>query len=208
MHFKTRLTLTMQARVLIALGTAHPEESYLQDAVTLLDELLDIAQENGWGNKVIEILCLQALAASLQDKNDDRALSTLSKALQKAEPEGFIRTFMDEGPALARLLYTLLEKDPTNDYLSKLIAAFPAAKPQDHKLKQDQSGLVEPLSEREIEVLELMAEGLTYQGIAEQLYISPHTVKTHSRNIYAKLDVGNRTLAVGKARTLGILPAA
>ncbi|MEJ2447402.1 MAG: helix-turn-helix transcriptional regulator [Anaerolineales bacterium] len=69
----------------------------------------------------------------------------------------------------------------------------------------DQSGLVEPLSEREIEVLELMAAGLTYQDIAEQLFISPHTVKTHSRNIYAKLDVGNRTLAVGKARTLGIL---
>jgi len=207
-HFKTRLTLTMQARVMIALGRDNPRESYLKDASDLLEELYQMADENGWGSKVIEIRCLQALAASIEDEHDDRALELLEQALLLAEPEGFVRTFVNEGPPMAQLLYEALKREIAPAYVQRLLAAFPAAKPQDHKLKQDQSGLVEPLSEREIEVLELMAEGLTYQGIAEQLFISPHTVKTHSRNIYAKLDVGNRTLAVGKARTLGILPPA
>ncbi len=204
-HFKTRLTLTMQARVLIALGRENPEQPYLQEAVDLLEELYQMAEGSGWGKKVVEILCLQALATSSQDGDDERALEILERALLRAEPENFIRTFVDEGPPLARLLYEALERNIAPDYIQPLLAAFPASVPEDKAAQKHQSGLVEPLSDREIEVLELMAEGLTYQGIAEQLYISPHTVKTHSRNIYAKLDVGNRTLAVGKARTLGIL---
>jgi LuxR family maltose regulon positive regulatory protein len=70
----------------------------------------------------------------------------------------------------------------------------------------DQSGLIEPLSDREIEVLQLLAKGLTNQVIATRLVLSPHTIKTHTRNIYSKLAVKNRTQAVDRARTLGILP--
>ncbi|MEJ2411974.1 MAG: response regulator transcription factor, partial [Anaerolineales bacterium] len=116
------------------------------------------------------------------------------------------RTFVDEGPPLARLLYKALLQKISPAYVQRLLAAFPVDESNIGETQMDQSGLVEPLSEREIEVLELMADGLTYQDIAKQLFISPNTVKTHSRNIYAKLDVGNRTLAIGKARTLGILP--
>ncbi len=205
-HFKTRLTITMQARVLIALAREFPEETYLQDAVELLEELYSMAAGNGWGSKVIEILCLQALAANIQDGDDKEALEILEHALHRAEPEGFVRTFVDEGPQMAALLYKTLQRGRVPEYAQQLISVFPAPTAEDNKSQSDQSGLVEPLSEREIEILELMAEGLTYQGIADKLFISPHTVKTHSRNIYAKLDVGNRTLAIGKARTLGILP--
>jgi LuxR family maltose regulon positive regulatory protein len=207
-HFKTRLTLTMQARVQIALGQEYPEKSYLMDALDLLSELYEMAENNGWGSKVIEILCLQALAASVQEEDDERALEILERALELAEPEGFIRTFVDEGPQMAKLLYESLKREISPHYVQQLVAAFPAFLPDEAKSQTDPSGLIEPLSEREIEVLELMAEGLTNQEISDQLFISPHTVKTHSRNIYAKLDVGNRTLAVGKARTLGILSAA
>lgn len=206
-HFKTRLTLTMQARVLIALGREYPQESYLKDAAALLEELSGMAEGNGWGNKAIEILCLQALAASIQDQDNDRALSILEQALQRAEPEFFVRRFVDEGPPMIKLLYESLQRGTAPEYLQQLLAAYPIAAPEQGQAQTDQSGLVEPLSKREIEVLELIAAGLTNQEIAEQLIISPHTVKTHSRNIYAKLDVGNRTLAVGKARTLGILPS-
>jgi len=206
-HFKTRLTLTMQARVQIALGQEYPEKSYLMDALDLLSELYEMAENNGWGSKVIEILCLQALAASVQEEDDERALEILERALELAEPEGFIRTFVDEGPQMAKLLYESLKREISPHYVQQLVAAFPAFLPDEAKSQTDPSGLIEPLSEREIEVLELMAAGLTNQLIAEKLIISPHTVKTHTRNIYAKLDVGNRTLAVGKARTLGILPS-
>jgi LuxR family maltose regulon positive regulatory protein len=89
-----------------------------------------------------------------------------------------------------------------------LLAAFPSIesiKDASAKGKVDQSGLIEPLSDREIEVLQLLAKGLTNQVIAERLFLSPHTVKTHTRNIYSKLAVNNRTQAVDRARNLGIL---
>ncbi len=166
--------------------------------------LLDAAESGGHISRVIELSILQAL--NLQAVDDkETAFGPLEKALSLAQPRGYFRIFVDEGPPMARLLYRALDREIEPEYVQRILAAFPAAESEDDLPQKDQSGLVEPLSEREIEVLEWMAAGLTNQEIAEQLIISPHTVKTHTRNIYAKLDVSNRTLAVGKARTLGIL---
>jgi len=107
------------------------------------------------------------------------------------------------------LLYEALNRGIAPEYVQRLLAAFPVAESEEsasRKAQGDQSGLIEPLSDREIEVMKLLAKGLTNQVISERLYISPHTVKVHTRNIYGKLGVNNRIQAVDKARTLGILP--
>jgi LuxR family maltose regulon positive regulatory protein len=158
---------------------------------------------------VIEILMLQAL--SLQTQEDtDQAITTLEKALTLAQPGGFIRVFVDEGPPMARLLYKALTHGIAPDYTRRLLAAFPIAEPERIDPSESQvpeSELVEPLSEREIEVLQLIAKGLTNPEIASRLFLSLNTVKVHTRNIYGKLGVHNRTQAVARARALGILPS-
>ncbi|MCB0081536.1 MAG: response regulator transcription factor [Caldilineaceae bacterium] len=105
---------------------------------------------------------------------------------------------------MARLLYKALDHQIHSDYIHQLLNAFPIAIPKTTNASP-QSKLVEPLSHRELEVLRLIAEGLTNQEIADKLYLSLHTVKIHARNIYSKLDVSNRTQAVTKARLLDIL---
>lgn len=206
-HFKTRMTLTMHARVLIALGRESPERSYLKDALDLLAELYEMAETNGWTSKVIEILCLQAMAYSIQEEDDERAIGILEIALKRAKPEGYIRTFVDEGPLMAHLLYEVLKREIAKEYVQQLLAAFPVTEQAETDLTKpqvDQSGLIEPLSEREIEVLQLIAKGLTNQEISNKLFISIHTVKTHTRNIYSKLGAHHRTEAVVKAKAFGI----
>jgi LuxR family maltose regulon positive regulatory protein len=188
------------ARILIAQGQ-------LDEATTLLLRLLEVAEAGGRISKVIELLILQVLA--FQAKGDkDRAMTTLEKALTLAEPESFFRIFVDEGPQMAHLLYEALSRGMAPDYVRRLLAAFPIAEPEKSDLSESQipgSDIVEPLSEREIEVLQLIAEGFTNQEIATQLYISLNTVKVHTRNINGKLGAKNRTGAVVRARTLGIL---
>jgi LuxR family maltose regulon positive regulatory protein len=158
---------------------------------------------------VVEILILQALAS--QAAGDKiRAMPMLEKALSLAEPGGFIRIFVDEGPHMVSLLYEALKRGIAPDYVQRLLAAFPIAEPEQtdpSKSQVPESELIEPLSEREIEVLQLIAEGLTNPDIAARLYLSLNTVKVHTRNIYGKLGVNNRTQAVARARSLGILPS-
>ena len=122
--------------------------------------------------------------------------------------KGFTRIFVDEGPPMARLLYEAVTHGITPDYARRLLAAFPVAEPEQTvplKTQASKSDLIEPLSERELEVLQLIAEGLTNREIADRLFLSLNTVKVHTRNIYGKLDVHHRTDAVAKARALGIL---
>ena len=131
----------------------------------------------------------------------------LERALALAEPGGFIRVFVDEGQPMAHLLYEALSRDIEPDYLQQLLAAFPFAEEEQTERQKSQapgSILIEPLSEREIEVLHLIAEGLTNPEIATRLFLSTHTVKVHTRNIYGKLGAHNRTEAVARARSLGI----
>jgi LuxR family maltose regulon positive regulatory protein len=190
------------ARILIADGR-------LDEAARLLQRLLEAAEAGGRISRVIEILMLQAL--SLQTQEDtDQAITTLEKALTLAQPGGFIRIFVDEGPPMARLLYKALTHGIAPDYSRRLLSAFPVAEPEQtdpSKSQVPESELVEPLSEREIEVLQLIAKGLTNPEIASRLFLSLNTVKVHTRNIYGKLGVHNRTQAVARARALGILPS-
>jgi len=109
---------------------------------------------------------------------------------------------------MARLLHEALSRGISPDYVRQLLGAFPLVEPEQAastKSKVDQSELIEPLSEREIEVLQLIAEGLTNQEISSRLYITLNTVKTHTRQINAKLGVHTRTQAVARGRALGLL---
>jgi LuxR family maltose regulon positive regulatory protein len=190
------------ARILIAQGR-------YGDANILLDRLYQAAEAGGRTASVIMILILQALAFQASG-DDDRAAAALMHALALAEAGRFVRIFVDEGPQVARLLYQALSRRMAPEYVSHLLGAFPAVeepKTEQAPALDEDDLLLEPMSEREIEVLLLIAEGLTNPQIASRLFLSLNTVKVHTRNIYAKLDVHNRTQAVARGRALGLLPA-
>jgi LuxR family maltose regulon positive regulatory protein len=193
------------ARVLIARYKMDRVESAIHQAVQLSERLLIAAEEGGRQGSVIELLVLQALAfEALGDV--PRALAPLERALTLAEPEGYVRIFVNEGPPMAELLRKMKDEGGRlKEYVHKLLTA--SGKREPHPSSFIPQPLIEPLREREMEVLQLIAEGLTNQEIATRLYISLNTVKVHTRNIYGKLDVHHRTGAVAKARTLGILSA-
>jgi LuxR family maltose regulon positive regulatory protein len=176
----------------------------LAAAGQLLARLRAAAQEGGRSGRLIEILLLQARALDAQGQ-DGEALRVLCQALLLAEPEGWVRTFVDEGTPMAGLL-SRVDPHCAPAYVARLLAAFgpstPASTPAPTLRSQP---LVEPLTDRELEVLQLIAAGLTNQEIAARLTVSVNTVKTHARNLYGKLDATNRTQAVARARELGLL---
>jgi LuxR family maltose regulon positive regulatory protein len=137
------------------------------------------------------------------------ALDSLGQALALAEPQGYVRLFVDEGQPMADLLNLAVSNNISPDYAGKLLTAFPGDVPGaisiDRERKASTQLLAEPLSEREIEVLRLMAEGYKYQEIAERLVVSINTVRHHTRNVYGKLDVNNRTQAIARAKELNLL---
>lgn len=173
-----------------------------------LDGQLHIAGERGWNERVIELAILKALALeALEDV--DGAIKSLGQALLLGEAEGYVRIFVDEGAVIRRLFHEALSRGIMPEYVSKLLGMFPDAKPgtwaQSGSSRQER-GIVEPLSDRELEVLHLIAEGLSNREIGRKLYLSINTVKGHSRNIYSKLEVHSRTQAAAKARIIGLLP--
>jgi LuxR family maltose regulon positive regulatory protein len=188
------------ARILIAQGR-------MDETTNLLRYMLELAESGGDIMRVIEILILQTLA--LQAEGDTAcAVTTLERALTIAEPRGFYRIFADEGPSMAPLLYEALDRDIATGYVKRLLQAFPIDEPEQLvplETQSARSGYIEPISDREIEVLQLIAEGMTNSEIASRLVLSLGTVKTHARNIYGKLGVHNRTEAVARSRVLGIL---
>ena len=195
------------ARVLLARYKSDREKRSIHEAMGLLKRLLKAAEEGGRMGSVIEILVLQALAHQVQG-DDPSALAPLERALTMAEPEGYVRVFVDEGTPMARLLYETLSHGVEPEHTRRLLAAFPVAESEQtasSRLRGPESELIEPLSARELEVLQLIAEGLTNRDAATRLYLSPHTVKVHTRNIFTKLAVKNRAQAVARGRALGIL---
>jgi LuxR family maltose regulon positive regulatory protein len=193
---------TVLARILIAQGG-------LDEAARLLQRQFELAEPRGYVSRAIELLNLQALASQAAGETG-RAMIALERALTLAEPGGFVRLFVDEGPAMARLLCEALSRGIAPDSVRRLLAAFPVAEPEPTgplMPPSEESDLIEPLSERELDVLRLVAEGLTNREIASRLFLSLNTVKAHNRNFYGKLGVHNRTQAVAQARALGILPS-
>jgi len=182
------------ARILIA-------EGRLDETKGLLLRLLEAAKAGGRTSEEIEILLVQGLA--FQAEGDTiQAMNSIMQALILAEPGGCIRIFVDEGPPIAELLEKILEaKDNIpRAYIKKLLSTFRLS-----KLVETDDGLVERLSERELEVLRLIAAGLSNKKIMEGLFLSLSTVKTHIRNIYGKLNVHSRTEATIKAKELDLL---
>jgi len=174
------------------------------EALTLLDALLSPVEVAGRLGPAIEIQALRALALQALD-DSNRALDALERALRLAEPEGYARVFMDAGEPMAHLLRQAARRGIAPTYVGQLLAALGAGKAGQAEV--DMSPLVEPLSDREMEVLELLAEGLSNAEIGQRLFIALPTVKSHTRNIYGKLGVHSRKEAVVRARALGILPS-
>jgi len=182
------------ARVLIAQGEGG-------EALGLLARLLQAAEAAGRMGTAIEVLVLQALAFQSRGHLSG-ALSALEQALALAEPEGYVRTFVDEGEPMASLLRRALSQGIAPNYVARLLAAFgEEARPAAPAMES----LLEPLSERELEVLRLVVAGLSNPEIAEELVIAVSTVKSHINHIYGKLAVETRTRAVARARELGLL---
>ena len=196
------------ARVLIARGRGHWNSSSLAQARMLLERVLDISIGAGAQGRRIEVQMLLALALYAQGKTK-QALSTLGPILAQAEPEGYLRLFADEGEVMAHLLTQVAPFTTASpDYLQRIQAAIaPAwqAQPDAATHPAPRSTLYEPLSAREWDVLQLVAEGLSNQQIAEHLVLSLHTVKLHVKHLLAKLGATNRTQAVARARAWHVL---
>jgi LuxR family maltose regulon positive regulatory protein len=208
------------ARVRIAQGRDAPGEPGLRSILELLDRLLVAAEAVGRMGSAIEILSVRALAL---DAQGDRAhaLSTLERALAPGEEERYVRMFVDEGAAMAALLADIAASDaPVAPYAATLLDAFPDVElraPSGHldfglkeplptaNPKSKIQNLVEPLSDRELQVLRLIAAGHSNQEIAASLIIVVGTVKKHINSIFGKLQVRNRTQALIRARDLGLL---
>ncbi|MGB3061306.1 MAG: LuxR C-terminal-related transcriptional regulator [Anaerolineae bacterium] len=172
----------------------------------LLARLLQAAEAQKRRDSALDILLVQALAHEAQG-NRPQALAALERALALAEPEGYVRIFVDEGEAM-RLLIEKQSRNrdhPLSDYVDKLLAAFtqPVAAPKSAIIHQ-KSDMIEPLSERELEVLKLLRTELSGPEIAGQLIVSLNTFRTHTKNIFDKLGVNNRRAAVRRAEELDL----
>ncbi|HEV8281973.1 MAG TPA: LuxR C-terminal-related transcriptional regulator [Candidatus Limnocylindrales bacterium] len=179
------------ARLLLA-------EGRIEDALALAERLIAAAQDRGWIGAAIDALIVQALG---RHANGDApgALTSLDGAFSHAEPEGYIRVFADEGRPMAALLTEASKRGIAASYVSLIRAAFTSTGPA------RRVGLIEPLSERELEVLRLLATDLSGPQIADHLVVSLNTVRSHTKAIFAKLGVTSRRAAVSRASELDLL---
>jgi len=191
------------ARILLREYAVERSQSAQRTAYELLERLRTAAEEGGRTGTLIEILTLQALALHTEHGRRDvaGALVPLERALRLAEPEGYVRVFVGEGAPMAELLVALTREHASWAYPRRLLDALDGGS----TAKPMSPALVEQLSPRELDVLRLLASDLDGPAIARELVVSLNTVRTHTKNIYAKLGVNSRRAAITRARELGLL---
>jgi LuxR family maltose regulon positive regulatory protein len=174
------------------------------DALSLVERMLSASREHDRVRTELRALVLKAYILEKIGRNQD-ALTALEEALREGKAEGYVRVFLDEGEPIIQLLYQAAAQGIEPEFAGQLLAAVSVSGLAREQVVKEHMDLVEPLSDREIEVLQLIAQGLSNQEIAGRLHISLSTVKGHTSNIYGKLAVHNRIQAVARAKELGIL---
>jgi LuxR family transcriptional regulator, maltose regulon positive regulatory protein len=203
LHEFDHLTL---ARVLLARYQSDRADGSIQEVMGLLERLLKAALAGGRQGSALEILVLQAGAHhALGDL--PAALESLQKAVRLAEPEGYVRIFLDEGPGMLQLLREACARAIMSGYTDRLLAAFEAEKRKsaDKPDLTPANLMIEPLSQRELKIMQFIAQGLSNREIGERLFLALDTIKGHNRKIFDKLQVQSRTEAIARARELGLL---
>jgi LuxR family maltose regulon positive regulatory protein len=189
-----------QARVHLAQGDTSA-------ALAMLEPLRRQVEAKGWEDERLKVMVLQAVALHAHGEKE-QAVQLLGDTLAMAEPGGFIRTFVDEGTQMARLLYEAQSRGIAPDYIRRLLAAFPVAESEQttsSQMRYPESEAVEPLSEREFEVLRFLTTELSGPEIAQELMVELSTFRFHTKNIYSKLNVSSRRAAVHKAEDLNLI---
>ena len=187
-------------RLLLAQGTHDRAPKTIEQSIGLAARLLAAAEDGGGTGNAIDVLVVQAIARHAAG-DPEGALASLDRAAALAEPEGYVRVFADEGSPMAALLKLAAKRPNASSYVRQLLAAVVAVKGQ----PSERQPLIEPLSERELEVLRLLESDLDGPDMARELSVSLATVRTHTRNVYAKLGVNSRRTAVRRAAELGLL---
>ena len=195
------------ARALLAEYRNKRVESSLRAVEVFLARLLHAAEAGGRQGHAVELLVLQALARAAQG-DISGALAPLARALALAEPESLVRVFVDEGPPMAALLHEAAERRIAPYYVGRLLAALDQAEGPRRVTRPSDAQrqfAIEPLSDRELEVLRLLKTELSGPQIARRLMVSSNTLYTHTKRIYSKLGVNSRREAVRRAEEIGLL---
>jgi LuxR family maltose regulon positive regulatory protein len=201
------LTIVL-ARAQIARFHRTRDGSALTQARALIEPALEQAQASGLMFNVVRLLILDALALYAQGDTSS-AIASLKRALALAEPENYVRSFLDIGKPMEEFLLWSLESPALSDphlraYVSRLLSHFVVDLPSKSS-QPSGSTLIEPITERELEILQLIAQGLSNREISKRLFLALSTVKGYNRIIFDKLQVQRRTEAVARARQLGLL---
>jgi LuxR family maltose regulon positive regulatory protein len=205
-HLAAAAQLAQAHELPISQARVHLAQEDPSAALAVLEPMRRQVEAKGWQDERLKVLVLQAVALQAHGEKD-KAVHLLCDTLALAEPGGFIRLFVDEGLPMAHLLSEAAAHGMMPDYLGKLLAVCEAEeqKREDTSSRPPAQPLLEPLSHRELEVLHLMAQGLSNQEMGERLFLALDTVKGHNRKIFGKLQVQRRTEAVARARELGLL---
>ena len=203
-HLAAAAQLAQTHELPISQARVHLAQGDPATALALLEPLRQQAEAKGWADERLKSMVLQVVALHAHGETD-KAAQLLFDALALAAPGGFIRIFVDEGKPMAQLLTSMRDVGGTlQEYIHTLLVAF-GAQPDAPPAASQPQLLAEPLSQRELEVLRLVSQGLSNREISERLVLALDTVKGHNRRIYEKLQVQRRTEAVARAHELGLL---
>ncbi|MBN2502264.1 MAG: response regulator transcription factor, partial [Anaerolineales bacterium] len=197
-------------RITLYQAAARGETAHVEPAIAFADQVFTTMMENGYLPLALETLLLRSQLHALLG-NETASQADLTQALELGAPEGFVSVFIDAGPPVAEAIQALLDcgrlESVRLDYVRTILTAFAELqKARDGgQAAQTAAVLVAPLTERELDVLRLMADGLKYAEIAEKLFVSLNTVRSHVKAVYGKLNVDKRSKAVARARELHIL---